>query len=1022
MPAPSADRNLLFGILALQMDFVHKDALIAAMHAWVLAKHRPLGDILAEQCTLSPDHRQLLDALVQAHLAQHGDDAQKSLAALSSLGSARKELEQVGDADVQASLGLVAAARPKDGDPYATVGGAPPGESAVRYRVVRPHAKGGLGEVFVAEDTELGRQVALKEIQLKYADDPTNRTRFVVEAKITGGLEHPGVVPVYGLGTYADGRPFYAMRFVKGDNLHQAIKRFYGATASGGRQPPDSGEKSRVADAPRSPRYDSLDFRKLLRRFIDVCNSVAYAHGRGVLHRDLKPGNVMLGKYGETLVVDWGLAKAFAETVEVGVSEAPVKPRSAGQSTATQMGHVLGTPAYLSPEQAAGRLDQLGPATDIYSLGATLYDLLTGQAPHPAGDLDSVQKSDFPRPREVKPRVPPALEAVCLKAMARRPADRYPTALALAEDVDHWLADEPVTAWREPWGVRAWRWVRRHRTLVTAGGVGLALLAAGLGALAWQEKRAAAAITDQRDRSVEARNYTRQALDDMVSDATGESLATQKAISPEQTAFLENVLKYYKKFAAEPGEDHEGLERLARAHFRLGMIRVRLGQQDEGTAVFGRAVDLYLKLAVAFPAVPEYRQMLAASHISLGNLLGGLDKWAEAEQGYRAALALQEPLAAAFPDAPAYRDELAGSHNNLGVVLKDLGKWAEAEQAYRAALALQERLAAAFPDVPEYRQELAHSHSNLGVLLAGLGKRAEAEQAYRTGLFTLEQLAAQYPAVPGYVIELAGSFVNLGNFVRNGGDAATAVGWRAKVIERLAPIVATAPRLIMAREVLRGGHWARALDFMRLTRYDAALPDWERAIKLEDGSDRVVLRLGRAECLARLGRADDAATAAGELAHEPSADGNPLYNCACFLALAAAGPGADANAIRAVELLRRAVAKGDCDIPELLADDDLAPLRSRFDYAALLWDLAHAPLPGKQRRPESMANGEAMNGRGDGVTGTAPLAVRRVGGPPCRSGREPPYRKPARTRPVQSGRRRRWRSAGRSTPRPSTPR
>jgi WD40 repeat protein/serine/threonine protein kinase/tetratricopeptide (TPR) repeat protein len=505
MPAPSADRNLLFGILALQMDFVRKDALIAAMHAWVLAKHRPLGDILAEHGTLSPDHRQLLEALVQAHLSQHGNDAQKSLAALSSLGSARKELEQVSDADVQASLGLVAAARPKDDGPYATVGGPPSGEPTVRYRVVRPHAKGGLGEVFVAEDTELGRQVALKEIQLKYADDPTNRTRFLVEAEITGGLEHPGVVPVYGLGTYADGRPFYAMRFVKGDNLQQAIKGFHGEMASGVASAPRAvGKDGPVGGPPqhRSPKYDSLEFRKLLRRFIDVCNAVAYAHGRGVLHRDLKPGNVMLGKYGETLVVDWGLAKSFAETVDAGMSEAPVKPRSAGQSTVTQMGNVLGTPAYMSPEQAAGRLDQLGPATDIYSLGATLYALLTGQAPYPAGDLDSVQKSDFPRPRTVKPRVPPALEAVCLKAMARRPADRYRTALALAEDVDHWLADELVTAWREPLLVRVRRWGRQHRPLVAGAAALLLTSAIGLVVgliLVSKEQAATAKERDQKE-------------------------------------------------------------------------------------------------------------------------------------------------------------------------------------------------------------------------------------------------------------------------------------------------------------------------------------------------------------------------------------------------------------------------------------------------------------------------------------------------------------------------------------------
>ena len=168
-----------------------------------------------------------------------------------------------------------------------------PTEAGPRYRVLRPHAEGGLGEVFVAEDQELHREVALKEIKKEYAREEVSRGRFVQEAEITGGLEHPGIVPVYGLGTYADGRPFYAMRFIKGDNLKAAIERFH---------------------ATEPVRFDSLEFRQLLGRFVDVCQAVAYAHSRGVLHRDLKPGNIMLGKFGETLVVDWGLAKVVGRS------------------------------------------------------------------------------------------------------------------------------------------------------------------------------------------------------------------------------------------------------------------------------------------------------------------------------------------------------------------------------------------------------------------------------------------------------------------------------------------------------------------------------------------------------------------------------------------------------------------------------------------------------------------------------------------------------------------------------------
>jgi serine/threonine-protein kinase len=318
MPAAHTDRNLLFGILALQMDFVSRDALVAAMHAWVLAKDRPLGDLLRMQGALDDDTHALLEALVRKHLALHGDDAEKSLAALSSLGPARDDLEQIADPDVQASLGVVAAARrDEQDDPYATVAPASVGQSTsagVRFRILRPHAEGGLEIVSVARDEELHREVALKEIKDRYADHPENRARFLLEAEVTGGLEHPGIVPVYGLGSYADGRPFYAMRFIRGDSLKEAVERFHTGPDGKPRKP------SRAA-------FEGSAFRGLLGRFVDVCQAVAYAHSRKVLHRDLKPGNVMLGKYGETLLVDWGLAKptgpaAFASWTRTAIRRA----------------------------------------------------------------------------------------------------------------------------------------------------------------------------------------------------------------------------------------------------------------------------------------------------------------------------------------------------------------------------------------------------------------------------------------------------------------------------------------------------------------------------------------------------------------------------------------------------------------------------------------------------------------------------------------------------------------------------
>jgi tetratricopeptide (TPR) repeat protein len=362
-----------------------------------------------------------------------------------------------------------------------------------RYRPLRLHARGGLGEVYLARDEELSRDVALKRLRRPHAADAGRR--FLREGEITGGLEHPGVVPVYGLTRDADGQPCYAMRFIRGQTLQEAIARFH-ETDEAGR---------------------GLALRQLLGRFVVVCNTVAYAHSRGVVHRDLKPANIMLGDYGETLVVDWGLAKRAGAPGEVqapgGAGEVlPIADRGEG-GTAT--GEVLGTPAFMSPEQAAGRHDTVGPASDVYGLGATLYALLTGRPPFD-GDgvaevLRRVQRGDFPPPRQLRPDTPRPLEASCLKAMAREPAARYATALEMAADLERWLADEPVRAYREPWAGRARRWVRRHRTLVTTLAAVLLITALlGGGTAGWLAARQAETVHAARADLEEAERFQRE--------------------------------------------------------------------------------------------------------------------------------------------------------------------------------------------------------------------------------------------------------------------------------------------------------------------------------------------------------------------------------------------------------------------------------------------------------------------------------------------------------------------------------
>jgi tetratricopeptide (TPR) repeat protein/tRNA A-37 threonylcarbamoyl transferase component Bud32 len=466
-----APRDLLFGLLALQNGMISRDQLVMAFTVWTATPGKPLAELLSEQAALRLEHRPLLDALVDAHLKLHGGDPDKSLAALDVNRSTRESLANADGPEFDATLAHVGSG--SDGDPghTATFSVGTATSDGQRFRVLRPHARGGLGAVFVALDGELNREVALKQILDQHADDPVSRSRFLVEAEITGGLEHPGIVPVYGLGTYDGGRPYYAMRFIKGDSLKEAIERFH------------AGVKDRTG----------LELRRLMRRFLDVCNAVEYAHSRGVLHRDIKPGNVIVGRYGETLVVDWGLAKPLGR-VEPGheSDERTLMPSSAGGSAETLPGSTLGTPAYMSPEQAAGDLGKLGPRSDVYSLGATLYCLITGRAPfdgEPGEVLRKVQRGEFPPPRQVDPSVDKALEAVCLKAMANKPEDRYTLCRALAEDVERWMADEPVSAWREPLRRRARRWARTHRPVVTGAAAAFLAGVAGLGGVAAVQAR-----------------------------------------------------------------------------------------------------------------------------------------------------------------------------------------------------------------------------------------------------------------------------------------------------------------------------------------------------------------------------------------------------------------------------------------------------------------------------------------------------------------------------------------------------
>ncbi|HVC95937.1 MAG TPA: protein kinase [Pirellulales bacterium] len=767
----NTDHNLLLGILALQMDFIDRDTLVASMQAWVLEKSKPLGEILQAQGHLSSQRRQLLDALVGEHLKQHDNDAQQSLAAVSSVGSVRADLKRLADPDIEASLARFPAGRgadrPSETVPLPT--GAPI-FAGTRFRILRPHARGGLGEVYVAQDEGLHREVALKEIQERYADNTESRSRFLLEAEITGGLEHPGIVPVYGLGVYADGRPFYAMRFIRGDSLMEAIAQFHDGKANG-----------------RDSSQRGLALRKLLGRFVDVCNAIEYAHSRGILHRDLKPGNIMLGKYGETLVVDWGLAKWVGHPETPGGSgERSLRPSVASASTPTQMGATVGTPQYMSPEQAEGRIDELGPASDVYGLGATLYALLTGRAPLEDDDLGAllrrVAKGDFTPPRQVRPDVPRALEAVCLKAMALRPTDRYPSPQAFADDIERWLADEPVRAYQEPLALRVGRWTRRHKPLVAAGVVLLGTTAVALAvsnALVTREQ----AHTEQRRQEVvaaEARAKEAQTF------AEKQARKAEHRFTLALDAFQELVHNVQNKLEARPGtqalrhalpssaqkglaaliEDAErsnaAQSTLVWSYLRMGDVYLLMNQTRLAFQEYEHAVRLAETAAKQDTADPGAQRDLAVAYLRLGDVEWQLNHVHAAHEAFLQAMEINRRRSRETDDPQAQRD-LSLNYNRLGDVAEELGNLSAARDAFREGLAIAERLAQTAPADAQAQRDLAFSHSRIGDIELKLGHLRPGREAFEAGLAIAQRLDETAPDDPDTRRTLALAYMKIGN-------------------------------------------------------------------------------------------------------------------------------------------------------------------------------------------------------------------------------------------------------------------
>jgi serine/threonine-protein kinase len=793
------DRNLLFAVLALQGDFLNQQQFLEICREWASRKQVPLGELLVQCGWLTPADRTAVDLLVEKKLHKHCDDERASLLAQtdewvrqSLLGLADVGITHVlsagGAAAAPARLLPAPAAKPQFG-------------GRGRYTLTRLQASGGLGHVWLAHDPELERDVALKEIRPEHGESAMTCTRFLGEARITGRLEHPGIVPVYELARDVSGRPFYTMRFIQGRTLTAAIEEYHQLQ-----------QTSQLPQNQGNPRQAHLVFRELLQRFISVCQTISYAHSKGILHRDLKPDNVMLGEFGETLVVDWGLAKPYtghgikSSGSEVGARRLPANPFESGSSSQspsslTQEGNIIGTPMYMAPEQTIGDPHLLGPWTDIHALGILLYILLTGKPPY-SGDVVDVMLQIRDRlpvpPSHLHRTVPRALEAVCLKALAKNPADRYGSATELAAEIQHWLADEPVQACREPLGTRLRRWVKRHRALVTGaaatvivGVVALLVSTVFLTVANQRERVAKQEAEQQRDRADKNLDLARKAVDDTLAHIAAHPRLRQPDLLSLRRDLLAQVVPFYKQFVEQRADDPRVEADHGNAYGQLALVHHELGQTDLAITELRQKQAIYRTLTARHPHEWKYHQELASSLNNLSILLRTAGRREEAGNMLRECIHLQQSL----PPPVQARDLLAACHVSLGNLLHENGDLEGAVAALEEARRLFQAVVSTSPGNVKNRQGLAACENNLGILLSGLERPLEADTVLQHAVQLREELAAERPE-PGTRLDLARTYSSLGtHWSKQDSRLQEAEALYRKAIALLEPITRTPPVL-----------------------------------------------------------------------------------------------------------------------------------------------------------------------------------------------------------------------------------
>jgi tetratricopeptide (TPR) repeat protein len=617
--------------------------------------------------------------------------------------------------------------------------------------------RGGTGTVYRARQRSLDRLVALKVIRAGGPADPSDVRRFRAEAEVVAALEHPNIVPVYEVGEQ-DGLLYLSMRLVEGGSLADRLNAL------------------------------TADARAAARLVAAVARAVHFAHQRGILHRDLKPGNILLspgrgpdGGGGEwvPLVADFGLAK-----------------RVDGDSSLTQSGAIVGTPSYAAPEQASGAKGAVTTAADVWGLGAVLYALLTGRPPFRGETaletLELVRTRDAEPPRQLNPGVDRDLETVCLKCLAKDPGRRYASAAELAEDLERWLAGEPVKARRASRWERTRKWLRRNPALAALLAVVAVSAGAGVAGLVWHNERLRAEaekVARERDVAQEEQRWAAQAVDDMYTRVAEEWLGSHPRLQPLQREFLEKALEYYQHAAGHWADVPELRRKLPELYRGVGKIQAALGRHDQAEEALRTAVARFEELAAESPTDPVVRNDLVSSQTTLARALQKTGRIPEAITVYRRANDLAAELASDFPDRPNLPIHLLVARAGLAFALAGAGRAEEAERLYRQTLAGLDKLPPPIRDQPNVRYQVANTRNNLGNLYFTAGRFDAAEPHYQQAAAEFERLKTQFPTNTDYLDSWGFSLSNLGATLNRLGrttEARPALTQAESVLERLA--------------------------------------------------------------------------------------------------------------------------------------------------------------------------------------------------------------------------------------------